>query len=290
MRLLVIGVSSKIYSALRFIFEQNFDEIALISSDGRCAHNGKVYESEGWQSFALSYNADVFLYMASSLLPRDPIEKAINSYQKDISSFLKYLPLLGGKKLIYFSSAGSVYGNCDQIPHDEKMALEPISMYGLSKAHIENIIEYSSKILNFEYKILRLSNPFGINSQLQPFKFGLIYAAISRFKARGELNICAPMETRKDYISIKELEHAMNLLLHTTGSGIYNLGSGESFSIERILIILESIFGYKINLSYSEPIEGDVADVALDIGKLKSIGFQSNASFEKSIIEMIDYV
>jgi UDP-glucose 4-epimerase len=290
MRLLVIGASSKIYSALRFIFEQNFDEIALISSDGRCAHNGKVYQPDGWQSLSLSYNADVVLYMASSLLPRDPIEKAINSYQKDVSSFLKYLPLLRGKKLIYFSSAGSVYGNCDQIPHDEKMALEPISMYGLSKAHIESIIEYSSKIINFEYKILRLSNPFGINSQLQPFKFGLIYAAISRFKVKGVLDIYASMETRKDYIPIKDLEYALNLMLHTPGSGIYNLGSGESLSIEQILTILEGIFGYKIDLSYSEPIEGDVADVALDVGKLKSIGFQGNSSFEKSIIEMIDYV
>lgn len=289
MRLLVVGSSSKIYSALRFIFEEYFDEIALITSDERCAHNDKVHEPDDWQRFTLSYNADIVLYMASSLLPRDPIEKAINSYQKDVSCFLKYLPLLSGKKLIYFSSAGSVYGNCDQIPHNEGMALEPISMYGLSKTHIESIIEYSSKILNFEYKILRLSNPFGINSRLEPFKFGLIYAAISRFKARGTLNICASMETRKDYIAIKDLEHAMNLILRTSGSGIYNLGSGESFSIGRILAILESAFGYKIDLCYSDPMEGDVADVALDVSKLKSIGFPGSTDFVKSINEMIDY-
>ena len=68
---------------------------------------------------------------------------------------------LGIKRIVYFSSGGTVYGVPDRVPIPESHALRPINSYGIVKAAIENYLEMYRRTRGISPLILRPSNPYG---------------------------------------------------------------------------------------------------------------------------------
>ena len=67
----------------------------------------------------------------------------------------------GVKKIVFLSSGGTVYGISSSMPLNEDSINNPISGYGLQKITIEKLLYLYWYIYGLDYRIIRLSNPYG---------------------------------------------------------------------------------------------------------------------------------
>jgi UDP-glucose 4-epimerase len=75
---------------------------------------------------------------------------------------LETLRRYGGKRLIFASSGGTVYGKVLLKPVSEDHPLNPITAYGVSKVAVEKYLGYYRDLYGLDCRIARISNPFGV--------------------------------------------------------------------------------------------------------------------------------
>src|SRR5262249_18386186 len=116
------------------------------------------------------------------------------------------------KRLIYFSSGGTVYGVPQTDPIDENHPTDPISSYGITKLAIEKYVSMYCGMFGVSYTIVRPSNVYGEGQRLNIGQ-GVIGVMADR-TLRGEaLEVWGTGENLRDYLHVDDLVHATMLLL-----------------------------------------------------------------------------
>ncbi len=85
-------------------------------------------------------NADVVFHLVSTTLPKTSNENPVYDMETNVVSTLHMLELARKakvKKIIFFSSGGTVYGIPKKIPIKESHSNEPICSYGIHKLTID---------------------------------------------------------------------------------------------------------------------------------------------------------
>ena len=114
----------------------------------------------------------------------------------------------GVKRVIFVSSGGTVYGIPREVPTPETAATNPICAYGITKLMVEKYLQLFEHLYGLEYRILRVSNPFGpyqtaLRSQ------GVIAAFLGRGIRNESLEIFGDGSTIRDYIFIDDVVDAL---------------------------------------------------------------------------------
>jgi len=143
------------------------------------------------------------------------------------------------KILVYFSSAGAVYGNCDE-HKSEDSKLNPAGSYGFNKVISEKLITESG----VDYLVLRVSNLVGRNQNMKQLIPYLVNNAIN-----GKVQIYS--DATRDILDVEDLAKWTCLLLSKVSkSEIVNMASGISVSIidilNEILMILQINAGIEV--------------------------------------------
>ena len=145
--------------------------------------------------------------------------------------------------------------------------------------------------------IIRLSNAYGIpiNDNIDAWKL-----IINNFcmKAYHDLNIQLDSDglEKRDFISLDEVNKAITFLLHNQDHNsevIYNLGTGDSYSIIEIANIIKDImlkkYNKKINIFTNQKNKKEIEFFKYDITKLLSEGFIPKTNIRKNIEEILDF-
>lgn len=158
------------------------------------------------------------------------------------------LTMLKIKKYVFLSSGGTIYDDSN-VPHKEDEVSNPKSIYALEKMIIENYLKiYHSENLNFNYLILRLSNPYGGIISKQKSQ-GIIDVAISKVKKNEELFFFADLENIRDYIYIDNLsEYIYKIVVSNCENDIFNIGTGIGHSVKEVLELVEKVYQCKVKL------------------------------------------
>ena len=156
------------------------------------------------------------------------------------------------KKLSIFSSGGTVYGDYKTTCYNEVDELKPISLYGMSKVIVENIIQYYSRVNEIEYLIIRPSNPFG-KFQNGKGNQGLIAVIFDKILSNSVFEVWGDGSVIRDYISIDTLSKSVYMLSEKgLKNAVYNVCSGQGHSINDVISIIEKITKLKLNVVYKE--------------------------------------
>lgn len=201
----------------------------------------------------LTENFENLYFLLSSIKVNDSnwsMDEIYNLPEVRVARYI--LPLINAKRIIFFSSAGAIYGNKSDKIVKETDELNPVSAYGASKLVIEKLIE-DDLFHNIEHKLtLRIANPFGIVDG-SVFNYGLLPKIINNIRKNEPTTIYAPMEYKKDYFSVEILKKVINAIVNDKlQSGVYNIGSGESRSIKEICEEIEINLKLKPNIKISE--------------------------------------
>jgi|GEM_PF-4796339 len=164
----------------------------------------------------------------------------------------------------YISSGGAIYGNADFFPTAETQEINPISLYGHGKKMGEERLgEISKHNSNLGLLILRVANLYSLDLNNRNF----ISSALKALQSDSKLIIYGGNQSR-DFLHISDFANiSFSLLSHST-TGIFNIGTGRSYSLFQVLEILgvESKKTIKIE---TYPLRGeDVIRSELDIRKM----------------------
>jgi nucleoside-diphosphate-sugar epimerase len=156
-------------------------------------------------------------------------------------------------KLIYLSSAGSLYKSGKTTISIESSEIKPENSYGALKLAEEEILQtefakYFDKIM-----VIRLANVYG-RSFSDLSKLGLIDRAIYCAINDLELKINVDKLSRKNYGFKKDYAKNIVAIMENSNSfnplEVFNLGPSFNYSIEEIISIISDYFHQELKVSY----------------------------------------
>ena len=170
-----------------------------------------------------------------------------------------------GCKLTYLSSY--VYGSPDKLPVNEECEVQPANPYALSKIMAEDVCRFYNKNMDIEMTIFR---PFNIYGFGQDINF-LLPILVDQVLKSGDTIQVQTLPPKRDYIYIDDVVDAIcKSLEFTSGYNLYNLGYGQSFSVEEVIDLLQKIAGTnKKIVSKNESRKNEIMDVVADISAIK---------------------
>lgn len=216
-------------------------------------------------------NIDIVIHLASGLIPSSNKTHFFGELENIILPTFRLLHILTQKKIkiIFFSSAGTVYGKHKNLI-TEKTKLNPLNYYGFSKLLIEQHILLLSRMAGLTYVIVRPSNVYGkcdtINEQQ-----GFIEVAISKMLKGESIEIWGSGKQTRDFIHISDLCSIVGeIVLRDIKNEVFNIAHGKSYSLLQIIEILEKILNVKSSLIFYSKRKVDVEHVKFDISHISS--------------------
>ncbi len=250
------------------------------------------------------YKFDAVMHFAAFSIVGESVVLPLKYYENNVAktaSFLEVMIEHNVKKFI-FSSTAAVYGEPMRTPITEDHPCNPKNPYGRSKAMVENIMSDSLAADGLQYAALRYFNAAGADpcamigeahepeTHLIPIVLEVAAGRREEVKIYGA-NYNTPDGTCiRDYIHVNDLAEAHILALNALIDGkdccIYNLGSGQGYSVRQVIEVAREVTGHMIPVTEERPRAGDPAVLVASSAKIrKELGWQPKYDDLKVIIE-----
>ena len=194
-----------------------------------------------------------------------------------------------GVKELIFASSSSVYGEPKEIPVDESAPIRPLSVYGASKVACENLIHAYSTLYGIKAVILRYANVVGPR-----LRHGVVWDFIVKLRRNpSELEILGDGRQVRSYIYVDDAVDATLLAWEksTNYFEVYNIASEDWITINEVADEVIKAMGLNNVKKTYKPVlhgvgwPGDVKKIALDITKLKRLGFKPRMNSLRAVRE-----
>ena len=263
---------------------------------GKKVKNYKVDLCNYDDTFAVfQENPDIkgIIHFAAYKAVGESVEKPLMYFENNLDSLINILKCAEEFNVPHFvfSSSCTVYGNPDTIPVTEetpqKMAESP---YGATKQMGEQIVAETVKSNSLNAILLRYFNPVGAHpsiniGELPIGKPANLVPAITQ-TAIGKLPMMQVYGTDydtkdgscvRDYIHVCDIAHAHTLALNylianknISNCEIFNLGTGNGYTVLEVIAAFEKISGVKLNFKLSPRRPGDVVAIYANNNKAKT--------------------
>ncbi len=151
----------------------------------------------------------------------------------------------GVKKIVFASSAGTVYG--DQVVEfaDETHPLRPLSPYGAAKLSVEQYLYALSVCYGISYTVLRYANVYGPR-QNPHGEAGVVAIFLNKMLASEQPIINGDGLQTRDYVFVADVVQANLLALNSELKGTYNVSSARETNVLKILELLNKATGLQV--------------------------------------------
>ena len=139
-----------------------------------------------------------------------------------------------------------VYGNVPNPIHEETVA-RPNNPYALSKKLAEDVCLFYTQHYDLPVTVVR---PFNIYGPGQPSHF-LIPSIITQALQNGSVTV-GDVTPKRDYVYIDDVTGLLTKMVGKTATGIFNAGTGRSYSVLEVIGLVEKILGKKIAIESSK--------------------------------------
>ncbi|MBF6025980.1 NAD-dependent epimerase/dehydratase family protein [Lysobacter niastensis] len=243
-------------------------------------------EDAGTLESALEGIEGVF-HLASSTVPgtsnRDPVFD-VESNLVGALRLIEAMQRAGTRRIVYFSSGGTVYGNPDASPVREDHPLRPISSYGVVKVAIENYLMMYWRLGLLDPLVLRPSNPYGPRQSTSGVQ-GAIAAFLGRALSGEGVSIWGDGTIVRDYLYIEDLVAAAVAAMTSGECGVLNVGSGAGHSLNEVCELIRDVTGRDLPVQYLPGRDFDVSRIVLDIDAATSrLGWLPRVPLREGIV------
>ena len=230
----------------------------------------------------------VFHQAAIPSVPRSTANP-LASHEANITGTLNVLLAArdnGVKKVIYASSS-SVYGDTPTLLKKEDMLPNPQSPYAVTKLAGEYYCQVFQEVYGLPTVCLRYFNIYGPRQDPNSQYAAVIPRFISRVSQEKPPLVFGDGEQTRDFTFIKDVVEANILAAEGNASGIFNIGKGESISVNQLAELIIGLVGNNVEPIHEEPRPGDVRHSLADISKAKTFGYKPKYSLERVLKETI---
>ena len=282
MNIIILGAAGFIGTniALKLLKDES-NKITLVDTNKKffCSFNYDEYSNvnivesqfDGTTDFdKLLDGQDVVYHLFSTIIPTNSNQHIPHEFESNIVPTLHMLDScvrVSIKKIVFLSSGGTVYGKELNCPLNEEMALKPITSYGIQKATIERLLYLYRYMYNLDYRIIRLSNPYG-PYQRPDGQLGVVTTFTYKALANENIIVYGDGSVIRDFIYIDDAVKAIiNIVNGESCHRTFNVGCGYGTSIKIVIETLERVMDKKINTKYTAARKVDVPVNFLDISR-----------------------
>jgi UDP-glucose 4-epimerase len=210
---------------------------------------------------------------------KDPGKYLRNNLVNSLS--LMEMAVRAGIKKMVFSSTAAVYQSSEE-PISEDSPISPTNAYGFSKLAVEQSLDWYNKIHGLRFAALRYFNAAGAlpgrgeahqpESHLIPLVLRVALGQRESISIFGTDYPTPDGTCIRDYIHIADLVSAHLLALdalETREKMIYNLGSGNGFSVREVIEAARAVTGHPIPAVESPRRPGDPARLVASSQKIR---------------------
>ena len=181
---------------------------------------------------------DVVFHLLSTTVPTTSnlqISQELTANVVHSAKLFEACAACGVKKVVFFSSGGTVYGKAAACPLCEDTPTDPITSYGIQKLTIEKLLYLYHHMYGFDYRIIRLANPYG-PYQRPNGVLGAVTTFTYKALKHEPITVYGDGSVVRDFIYIDDaVRGILNIVSGDAPERVYNLGSGHGTSIREVL-------------------------------------------------------
>ncbi|OFP24983.1 UDP-glucose 4-epimerase GalE [Corynebacterium sp. HMSC066C02] len=240
------------------------------------------------------------LHFAARSLVGESVEAPADYWQHNVVTTLKLLNAMREFEVtnLVFSSTAATYGEPAQVPITETMLTQPTNPYGASKLAIDYMITSYARAYGLGATSLRYFNVAGaygdigenreVETHLIPLVLQVALGHREKIFIFGDDYDTTDGTAVRDYIHIRDLAEAHVLALESNAAGthrIYNLGSGDGYSVKQVIEACREVTGHPIPAELAPRRAGDPATLVASSDKIKSeLGWNPGRTDLKTIV------
>lgn len=274
------------------IKENNVKE--LLNYDNFKLYRNDIRDKQAIKNIFDENNIDIVMHLAAMAGVRPSIENPILYQEVNCMGTQNILEEMREHKIknLVMASSSSVYGNCKQVPFNEKMIVDyAISPYAATKKANEVMTHVYHKLFNINVIMLRFFTVYGPKQRPD--------LAINKFTRLMLENKEIPMfgdgSTSRDYTYIDDIVDGIikscNYCLNHEGIyEILNLGNSKPITLREMINIIGKVLKIEPRIQELPMQPGDVERTYADINKAKEmIGYEPKTAFEDGIINFVNW-
>ncbi|HEL3783739.1 TPA: NAD-dependent epimerase/dehydratase family protein [Stenotrophomonas maltophilia] len=229
---------------------------------------------------------DAVYHLASCTVPSTADADPESDVQGNLLGTLALLATMreqGIRRICYFSSGGTVYGNPERVPVPESHALRPISSYGIVKVAIEQYLAMFQRQGWLDPVIIRPSNPYGPGQALGGIQ-GAVAVFLGKALAGQRVQIWGDGEIIRDYVYIDDVVDLAMLAVDSGKNSVFNVGSGAGNSLNALCDTIRRVTGIPVQVDYLPGRSFDVKAVVLDVTQAREqLGWYPRIDLEAGV-------
>lgn len=286
--------------------EKSLERVKQITGKEVAFYKGDILDRGILDKIFAENKIECCIHFAGLKAVGESVQKPWEYYHNNIAGTLTLVDAMRahGCKNIIFSSSATVYGNPAQIPITEECPKgQCTNPYGWTKSMLEQILTDIQKA-DTQWNVILLryfnpigahksgligENPNGIPNNLMPY---ITQVAVGKLKELGVFgnDYDTPDGTGvRDYIHVVDLAvghvKALKKIEENAGLCIYNLGTGQGYSVLDIVKNFEKANGVQIPYSIKPRRAGDIATCYSNADKAeKELGWKA----ENGILQMCE--
>lgn len=268
------------------------------SKDNVTLHELNLLDGAATTKLIQDEKPDLLFHLAALTSPRSSFDNPKDTFVNNVAAQINILEAVKKysmeTKILVVSSA-EVYGlvSKENLPIDEDTPFNPTNPYAVSKLAQDYLgLQYN---LSHKLRIVRV-RPFNhVGPRQAP---GFVISAFAKRiveieKGNEKVMKVGNLSSKRDFTDVKDMAKAYVLALEKGKEGdVYNLGSGKSYEISRILemMIGMSKIDIKTEADQSLMMPSDNPELICDPSKFAALtGWKAEIPIEKTLQDTLDY-
>ncbi|NOH61309.1 UDP-glucose 4-epimerase GalE [Vibrio sp. RE88] len=267
---------------------------------------GDIRDKQTLVAAMKAHQISAVIHFAGLKAVGESVEKPLEYYDNNVNGTLVLVDAMreAGVKSIVFSSSATVYGDPASVPITEDFPTSATNPYGRSKLMVEECLtDFQKANPDWSIALLRYFNPVGshpsghlgedpqgIPNNLMPF---VSQVAVGR---RECLSVFGDDYPTKDGTGVRDYIHVMDLadghvaalkkVGQKDGLHIYNLGTGNGYSVLDMVKAFEVASGKQVPYQIVARRPGDIAECWADPSKaMRDLEWKAERTLEEMTVD-----
>lgn len=271
--------------------EESLERVKKITGKDLKFYEADVMDAQAMKKIFDKESIDSVIHFAGLKAVGESVAKPLEYYHNNITGTLVLCDAMrnAGVKNIVFSSSATVYGNPAFVPITEECPKgEVTNPYGWTKSMLEQILtDFHTADQEWNVVLLRYFNPIGahksgtigedpkgIPNNLIPYITQVAVGKLECLGVFGDDYDTSDGTGVRDYIHVVDLAaghvKALEKIAKKEGVAVYNLGTGNGYSVLQMVKAFEKACGKEIKYQIKARRPGDIATCYANPAKAKA--------------------
>ena len=313
MAVLICGGAGYVGSHNVRAFIERGEEVIVVDSletghrasvpEGIKFYKGDIRNGEVLDQIFTENKIEAVVHFCAYSLVGESMEKPLKYFDNNVGGMFSLLEAMHRHdiKRIIFSSTAATYGEPKRVPILETDPTQPTNPYGESKRIMEKMMKWVSSQHGIHYVSLRYFNVAGawhdgtigedhkVETHLIPLILQVPLGKREHITVYGDDYDTQDGTCIRDYIHVEDLARAhimaLDYLRNGGESSIFNLGSGDGYSVMEMITAARKVTGHPIPAVIGTRRPGDPARLVADSTKAHEI-----LHWQPEIVKMEDII